>query len=48
MNVDLAMLAPLVWGLGGLVALLVLVRDRHAASEGPVRIEVTRPVRPAA
>jgi len=50
MNVELAMLAPLVWGLGGLVAVLVLVRDRHASSEGPFRIETTgsKPLRPAA
>jgi hypothetical protein len=50
MNVELAVLAPLVWGLGGLVAVLVLVRDRHASSEGPIRIEATgpKPLRPAA
>jgi len=50
MNVELASLAPLVWGLGGLVAVLVLARDRHASSEGPVRIETTppEPLRPAA
>ena len=50
MNVELAMLAPLVWGLGGLVAVLVLVRDRHASREGPIRTETTgpKPLRPAA
>src|SRR5207245_4874968 len=50
MNVELALLAPLVWGLGGLVAVLVLVRDRHASWEGPIRIETTgpKPLRPAA
>jgi len=50
MNVELASLAPLVWGLGGLVAVLVLARDRHASSEGPTRIETTgpKPLRPAA
>jgi len=50
MNVELASLAPLVWGLGGLVAVLVLARDRHASLEGPVRIETTppEPLRPAA
>jgi len=50
MNVELASLAPLVWGLGGLVAVLVLVRDRHASWEGPIRIETTgpKPLRPAA
>src|SRR5438132_1547004 len=50
MNVELALVAPLVWGLGGLVAVLVLVRDRHASWEGPIRIETTepKPLRPAA
>ena len=50
MNVELALLAPLVWGLAGLIAVLVLVRDRHSSSEGPIRIETgaTRPLRPAA
>jgi len=50
MNVEFALLAPLVWGLGGLVAVLVLVRDRHASWEGPIRIETTgpKPLRPAA
>jgi hypothetical protein len=50
MNVELALLAPLVWGLGGLVAVLVLVRDRHASWEGPIRIETSgpAPLRPAA
>jgi len=48
MNVELAMLAPLVWGFGGLIAVLVLVRDRHASSEGPIRIETAKPLRPAA
>ena len=50
MNVELALLAPLVWALGGLVALLLLARDRHASAEGPIRIEVTapKPLRPAA
>ena len=50
MNVELALLAPLVWGLGGLVAVLVLARDPHAASEGPIRIEPRsrKPLRPAA
>ena len=50
MNVELVSLAPLLWGLGGLVAVLVLVRDRHASSEGPTRIETTGPkrLRPAA
>ena len=50
MSVELASLAPLVWALGGLVAVLVLARDPHASSEGPIRIE-TRPrkrLRPAA
>ena len=50
MNVELASLAPLVWELGGLVAVLVLVRDRHASREGPIRTETTgpKPLRPAA
>ena len=50
MNVELAMLAPLVWGLAGLIAVLVLVRDRHSSSEGPMRIETgaARPLLPAA
>jgi len=50
MNVELASLAPLLWGLGGLVAVLVLARDRHASSEGPTRVETTgpKPLRPAA
>jgi hypothetical protein len=50
MNVEVAMLAPLVWGLAGLIAVLVLVRDRHSSSEGPIRIDTggARPLRPAA
>ena len=50
MSVELASLAPLLWALGGLVAVYVLTRDRHASSEGPIRIETTgpRPLRPAA
>jgi hypothetical protein len=48
MSMELAMLAPLVWGLGGLVTVLVLTRDRHVVSEGPIRIDTTRPLRPAA
>ncbi len=50
MNVELALLAPLVWALGGLVAVLVLARDPHASSEGPIRIEASapNPLRPAA
>ena len=48
MNVELATLAPLVWALGGFVAVLVLTRDRHVSVEGPIRIETTKPVRPAA
>jgi hypothetical protein len=49
MNViELAMLAPLAWGLGGLVAVFVLTRDRDASAEGPIRIEATRPLRPVA
>jgi len=50
MSVELASLAPLLWALGGLVAVYVLTRDRHASSEGPIRIETTgpKPLRPAA
>ena len=50
MNVELAVLAPLLWGLGGLVAVLVLARDPHASLEGPTRIETRahKPLRPAA
>jgi len=50
MNVELALLAPLVWGLGGRGAVLDLARDPHASSEGPIRIETRahKPLRPAA
>ena len=49
-EIELAALAPLVWALGGLVAVLVLARDPHASSEGPTRIETIgpKPLRPAA
>ena len=45
---ELAALVPFVWGIGGLVAVLFLTHDRHASAEGPIRIEATKPLRPAA
>ena len=45
---ELATLAPFLWALGGLLAVILLTRDPHVSAEGPIRIETTRPFRPAA